>query len=110
MNKSTLELILVFLGVLTTVFSVYFYLDAKHKGTEESNLEILELKEELLDRDIKKDAESRVYYKDLEIERGSLAAAEQRRLNYLEEQLDRKYEEQAIIQETLVKLKSGVKD
>jgi hypothetical protein len=57
----------------------------------------VELRSEILDTDIKKDAETRAYYKDLSDDR-ALSPAESSRLEYLEEQLSRKYEQQKRLQ------------
>ena len=54
-------------------------------------------------RDIKKDAEARVFYKDIERTR-DLEQAEQARLEYLEEQLEQKYERQNMYEEKAMEL------
>lgn len=100
-----LEAIVVIITIISTITGVFWFMDNRHQQAEESNVITIELKKELLDRDIKKDAEARVYYKDIELER-PLTQAEQRRLNYLEEQLELKYDDQKLINETLIKLKS----
>lgn len=93
-----IEAVMAVVGLIGLAFSIYFFMDARHA----SNRDIFEVKSEILDRDIKKDAEARVYYKDKEIA-GTLDQADQRRLEYLEEQLDLKYEEQKIVREILLK-------
>jgi hypothetical protein len=57
----------------------------------------LELRADMLDMDIKKNAEARVYYKDIAKDR-PLERAEADRLEYLEEQLEYKYQRQQMIQ------------
>lgn len=83
--------------VVTAVFGVYFYMNSIHA----SQNEVLEVKAELIDQDIKKDAEVRAYYKDKESE-GALDEADKRRLDYIEEQLERKYKKQEILQKALI--------
>ena len=90
--------VLLGLGALVgLVFSSYLFLDARHASHEN----IFQIKSELLDRDIKKDAEARVYYKNKESD-APLERADKLRLEYIEEQLERKYDEQKIIQKALL--------
>jgi hypothetical protein len=64
----------------------------------------LELRAEIIDRDVKKQAEARVYYKDIAKDR-DLEPAEESRLEYLEEQMEHKYSEQRMIQSKLMDIK-----
>jgi hypothetical protein len=64
----------------------------------------LELRAEIIDRDVKKQAEARVYYKDIAKSR-VLEPAEESRLEYLEEQMEYKYDEQRLIQSKLMDIK-----
>lgn len=82
----------------------YFFLDDLHASKTAVLESYVELRGEILDTDIKKDAEARVYYRDLAEER-PLTPAEQRRLDYLEEQLDRKQGQQLTIQAKQLELK-----
>jgi len=93
------EGLIVLLTIMGMLFSAYLFLDSSHA---KSSVEF-ELRSEILDKDIKKDAEARAYYKDKAIE-GDLDNADKRRLQYLEDQLDQKYEKQRIIQQKLNKL------
>ena len=96
----TLEFILVLAACFGIVWKVLAYLNNYHAKQEDlhaAQRAILKteirLREEIIERDIKKDAEARVYYKDIEMTRG-LEAAEKQRKEYLEENLERKYDEQ----------------
>lgn len=85
-------------SVIGGALYAYVWLDEKHADRHHQAVIELEIKQEILDRDIKKDAEAVVYYRDLESERG-LSKAEAARKEYLEGQLDRKYEDQQMLQE-----------
>jgi hypothetical protein len=94
----TVEAIAAVFGLIGIVFGAFFFMQNIHA----SKIEVLEVQSQVLDMDIKKDAEARAYYKDREIE-GTLDGAGKRRLEYLEEQLDLKYSKQKIFQEALIK-------
>jgi hypothetical protein len=96
------EVIAVLFMLIGTVFTIFLFLDSRHAKNEIE----FELKAELLELDIKKDAEARVYYKSKE-SAGELDSADKSRLEYLEEQLERKYEEQRLIKEKLLELNDG---
>ena len=83
--------------VIGSVFAVYFYMNSIHA----SQKEVLEVKAELIDMDIRKDAEVRAYYKDKEAS-GNIDQADKDRLEYIEEELGRKYKKQEILQKALI--------
>jgi hypothetical protein len=92
-----IETLIVFFTSCGIIFGAYLYLDGVHaKRANVTRVEI-DLRSDIIDRDIKRDAEARVYYQNIESSRG-LQPPEQRRKDYLEENLDRKYEEQRSIQ------------
>lgn len=92
-----IEVLIVFFTAVGFIFGAYNYLDGAHARREALLRTEIELREEIIERDIKKDAEARVYYKNLEYSR-ELEPAEADRKEYLEENLERKYEEQRAIQ------------
>lgn len=97
------ELLLVFLTSVGVLFGAYQYLDTMHAKERDLLKARIEIQSEMLDRDIKKNAEARVFYKDLSKDR-ALEKAEQSRLEYLEEQLEQKYDEQRILREAEMRL------
>lgn len=92
-----LEYMAVTFGIIGSVIAGYLVLDNMHAKRDALLTTEIELRSEIIDRDIKKDAEARSYYKNIEMER-ELSKAEARRLEYLEEQMERKYVEQESIQ------------
>jgi len=92
------------LSVFAMLFGAYFTLDEMHASNKKVTGVEIELRQEILDRDIKKDAEARVYYKDKARE-GDLDKADEARLEYLEEQLERKYEEQQMYEQKSMELR-----
>lgn len=94
----TLEAIAVFGTLVALLFGAYLFLDSMHaKNTELLKTEIM-LREEILDTDIKNKAVARVFYERIGEER-DLSKAEAARLRNVEEQLERKYQEQQFIQQ-----------
>jgi len=109
--KALAEIILVMLGVVSMVFGAFWLMEERHA----QKTEILELKSkaliteyelraEMLDDQIDEGNKIRVYYQDKE-EYNALDKADEKRFEYVEEQLERRYEEQAIMQERLYELK-----
>ena len=86
----------------TMIFSAYIFLDSRHAPSEIA----LELELEMVEMDLKKDAEARAYYFDKQSVAGSLDGADKRRVENLENNLDRKYSKQKLIQARLLELKS----
>ena len=96
--------ITVITALAATALSAYIWLDEKHADRHQQTAVELDIRQEILDRDIKKDAEAAVYYRDLEMERG-LSKAEQARKSYIEGQLEQKYEDQQMLQEAEQRLR-----
>ena len=92
------------LSAMAMVFGAYFTLDDLHASKEKVLGVEIDLRQEIIHRDIKKDAEARAHYKDIAQDR-SLEPAEESRLEYLEEQLERKYEEQRMLEQKAMELK-----
>jgi len=112
--KTLLEILGVVAFLVTGVLSMFWLMEERHANKTELIavskkllVQELEIREEILDRDIKKNAEARVYYKDLEKEK-ALGHAEMARLQYIEEQLSRKYTEQEKIQDRLYDLEKNL--
>jgi len=93
-----LEAVAVFLAVLSGLFAGYLYLDGQHAQQIELLKTEIRLREEILDTDIKDKATARVFYERIGEER-ELSKAEAARLRNVEEQLERKYKEQEMIQQ-----------
>ena len=104
MNLRTLEAAALTVGIISAIIGAYLYLDNLHAKRINLLKTEIELRQEIVDRDIKKDAEARVYYKDISKER-SLTEAEESRLEYLEETLEQKYEIQRMLREKEMELK-----
>ena len=92
-----LEYMAVAFGIIGSVIAGYLVLDNMHAKRDTLLKTEIDLRSDIINRDIKKDAEARSYYKNIEMER-DLSKAEARRLEYLEEQMERKYVEQESIQ------------
>ncbi len=90
--------------IVAMIFGAYRFMDMKHAQADKVLKTEIELRKDIVDRDLKKNAEARVYYKDLQRHRG-LEPPEQARLEYLEEQMERKYEEMQILQQKEMELK-----
>lgn len=86
----TIEVIAVLLTIMGMLWAGKAALDAAHV----SHKEHIQLKRKELDRDITRNAQARYFYDNLASER-DLSNAEQSRLKYIEEELERQYEEQA---------------
>lgn len=94
------EALAVFLGVLGMIFTAFFVLEKRHaKAIIE-----YELQSELLELDIKKDSETRIYYQNKKDTEGGLSVSDTNRLRYLEEQLERKYQKKQLIDQKLLEL------
>lgn len=95
-----IEALAVFLGVLGMIFTAFFVLEKRHaKAIIE-----YELQSELLELDIKKDSETRLYYQNKKDTEGGLSVSDANRLRYLEEQLERKYQKKQLIDQKLLEL------
>jgi len=102
-NKSiirTIEAIATVIGVTASILACIWFLDARHAG---SQIEF-ELKADLLDKEITRGNELRVYYEN-KISDGSADKADVRRKDYIDDELDRNYDEKALIEEKLLDLK-----
>jgi len=106
------EAMAVLLTCLATIIGALWFMEQRHAKVEQLEAahearvkSELRFSAELVDRDVRKDAEARVYYKN--IERGRvLEPAEQIRLEYLERQMERKYKEQDMIQARIIEVES----
>ena len=95
-----IEALAVFLGVLGMVFTAFFVLEKRHAKAVLQ----YELQAELLELDIKKDSEARIYYQNKKDTEGNLSISDANRLRYLEEQLSRKYQKKQLIDQKLLEL------
>jgi hypothetical protein len=93
-----LEAAAVFLAIVSALFAGYLYLDVMHAKQIELLKTEIRLREEILDTDIKNKAVARVFYERIGEER-ELSKAEAARLRNVEEQLELKYKEQAMVQQ-----------
>ena len=94
------EILAVLFTLIGGVYVAMYVLDERHaskialiEAEEDQSLREARLRQNELDRDIKRDAEARVYYKNKQMI-GNFDKADKQRLDYLEENLERKYEEQ----------------
>ena len=97
-------LTLTMLSILAMVITAFLFLDEKHADQKKVLATEISLRKEILDTDIKKNAEARVYYKDIAKTR-SLEPAEESRVEYLEEQLEQKYDRQRMLEQKQMELK-----
>lgn len=91
--KSIVEAILAIASVVGIAIGAFLYLENRHADKRELEvirMERLEteigLRREIVDRDVKKDAEAREHYRKLELTR-SLTPVEKQRKEYLERQI-----------------------
>ena len=96
--KFYVEVVAVFLGILATVFAAYFFMDARHA----KHIIEYELKSEILDLDIKKDAENISYYSNKNDVDGELHPAESSRKQYLEREMERKIDKKNLIEQKIL--------
>lgn len=120
--KAIGELIAIILAVLAAIFASLNYMNSLHATRQElkaaeAELEIMKwerlqaelgVRKEIVNRDVKKDAEARAHYKRLMDDR-PLEPAEERRMEYLEEQMALKYKEQEMLQQAEMDMKRAVR-
>lgn len=99
-----IEAIAVLATLSAMLLGAFSWLNENHAERKALLETELELRAEMIDRDVKKQAEARVYYKDIAKDR-PLEPAEESRLEYLEEQMEYKYAEQRLIQTKLMDIK-----
>ena len=80
-------------SIIAMVFAVYFFMDERHASTEKVTSVEIELRQEILDTDIDRNAKILHHYQQKSLE-SELSKADQNRLKYIELQLDRQYEQQ----------------
>ena len=118
MQKPSLDIIqklTVIFGFVGTIFGVFFFLDDRHAHqaqtvkafTEiqtDNMLTTLDLKREILQLDLKKDAESKKYYEDLVVSGKPLDEAQKMRKEYLENEMERKMDTIEKINDTALEI------
>jgi len=117
-KKESLDIIqkltLIF-GFVGTIFGVFFFLDDRHAHKETTVKEFTEIQQEIsltelglerdiLELDMKKDAESKKYYEDLIVQGKELDKAQQMRKEYLEEEMERKITSIEKIDDAIMKI------
>ena len=85
-----LNITIALVGIGGTLSGAFWFMEYRHVSQCERIIDRMAV----LDRDIKKDAEARHHYNELKLE-GDAAPADLRRLEYLESQLELKYQDQA---------------
>lgn len=102
--------ILSILSIVALMITVFLFQEERHAAKaelEEIRKERLEedlrVRSEIIDRDIKKDAEANVYYQNVQMVR-DLTKPEEIRVDYIEKQMARKDKEQDEIQRQLSEL------
>ena len=96
--KFYVEIVGVFLGIIASVFAAFFFMDARHAKQAVE----YELKSEILDLDIKKDAENISYYNNKKNVDGELHPAEVSRKQYLEAEMERKIDKKNLIEQKIL--------
>ena len=106
-----LNVVLALGAVVSMIVGALFVMDARHQAQTDAAADAkklleteVDLRQEILNRDIKKDSEVRFHYNSKKL-LGTLDAADEQRLEYIEEQLEEKYVEQRALQVTEDKLK-----
>ena len=92
-------------AALTTIgmlFTAFLFMDARHMERRAE----YELKAEIIDLDIKKDAEVINYYRNREMTSETLNAAEQNRYKYLQKEMDRKVRKKDLLEQRVMELSS----
>ena len=118
MQKPSLDIIqklTIIFGFVGTIFGVFFFLDDRHAHQEQTvksfteiqtdnMLTNLDLKREILQLDLKKDAESKKYYEDLIVSGKPLDEAQKMRKEYLENEMERKMDTIEKINDTALEI------
>jgi len=92
-----------FLTTLGMIMAAFFFMDARHIEKQAE----FELKAEILDLDIKKDAETINYYRNREMTEDNLSPAEKARYEYLKSEMERKVKKKDILEQKLLELDGG---
>ena len=95
-----IEHVVALITVIGSIFTAFLFMDARHLEHKAE----FELKAEMLDMDIRKDAEVINYYRTREINRIDLNTAEQARYEYLQEEMERKVRKKELIEQKLLEL------
>lgn len=95
----------VVLGLVVVILGGFFFLDGLH-ATKVALLNTeVEIRQEILDTNINRDAKIRYHYDQLESER-PLNKAEKSRKEYVEEELERQYHQQRMLEEKQLELEN----
>lgn len=93
-----LELALVLITVIGGAITGFLFMDNRHL----EQFKEFELRAELIDIDIKKDAELISYYEDKKLSMEGLSLAEDSRFRYIEKELERKIAKKELIEQKLM--------
>lgn len=96
----SIEQIVALFSIIGGIFAAFLFMDARHLEHKAE----FELKAEMLDMDIRKDAEVINYYRTREINQIDLNTAEQARYEYLQEEMERKVRKKELIEQKLLEL------
>ncbi len=102
MDKTRAVEFLVFLTAM--ILGAFIYLNEHHAADARVTVEVFEIKADELSRDIARDNQVRDYYEKMEKEAG-LNDAQQGRLDYINRGLDRKYNDEKRLRDSLSRLK-----
>ena len=100
MNKilALVNALMAILGLIGVVAGVFWFMENRHMLRSDDSLQTVDLKQEILEGDIKEDAESLYHYKKKR-DIGTADPADIERLKYLESRLEKKYDKQEKLQE-----------
>jgi hypothetical protein len=98
--------IMAIIGLIATVAGVFWFMENRHLLRTTYSVGEVEMRKEILDTDIKKDAEARHHYEKKKLI-GTADEADLQRLEYLENQLLDKYEKQEKLNDLEAELKRG---
>ena len=85
-------------GLITMVAGAFWFMENRHMLRSDDSLQTVDLKQQILETDIKENAESLYYYKKKK-DIGTADDADLERLSYLEGRLEKKYGKQEKLQE-----------
>ena len=78
------------LSIVALLFSAFFFMDARHASDKKVTEVDLRIQQKILDTDINRNAKIMHHYDQKAME-GPLTTAEQNRVKYIQEELDRQY-------------------
>jgi hypothetical protein len=86
------------LSIIAILFSAFFFMDSRHASDKKVTKVEIELRQDILDTDINRNAKIKHHYQQKAMET-ELSQSDANRVRYIEEELDRQYAEQERLRE-----------